>query len=215
MREVAIFLCDITGHMADPWVNGGYDVILVDPQHKPGVCVSGPRTTVGHVIDHPGTWGLLRKVAHKRRIAFVAGFPPCTDLAVSGARWFEEKSRKDWAFQFRAMHVVWQCQVIGEMSGAPWMIENPNSVISSLWRKPDHTFHPCDYTAYEANDNYKKKTMLWTGGGFCMPPPVIDYKLGMPDDRIHRAPPSEDRANFRSATPKGFAQAVYYYNNDL
>lgn len=201
--------------MAEPWINGGYDVILVDPQHKNGVCVSGQITTVGHVIDNGATWKLLRQVIGARRVAFVAGFPPCTDLAVSGARWFVEKGRSDWAFQFKAMHVVWQCQIIGELSGAPWMVENPVSVISSIWRKPDHSFSPSDFTVYDQNDNYNKRTMLWTGGGFIMPKPCRDSTLGAPDNRIHTAAPSEDRANFRSATPLGFARAVYEANGEL
>lgn len=215
MREVVISLCDLTGHMVEPWIECGYDAVLVDPQHPSGVCVSGSVTRIGHPIDHATTFRVLRNVIGRRRVAFVAAFPPCTDLAVSGSRWFEEKARKDWAFQFKAMHVVWQCQMIGELSGASWMVENPVSVISSIWRKPDHTFSPCDYTAYEPEDNYTKKTMLWTGGGFVMPPASRDTTLGTPDNRIHTAPPSPERANFRSATPRGFARAVYKYNGEL
>jgi hypothetical protein len=212
---VVISLCDITGHMVAPWVEAGYDAVLVDPQHKPGVNVEGRVTKIGRVVDHPETYDVLRKVIRKRLAAMCFGFPPCTDLAVSGSRWFEEKHRRDWAFQFKAMQVVWQCQQIGELLGCPYMVENPVSVISSIWRKPDHSFNPADFTGYEPNDNYNKKTMLWTGGGFLMPSPKRDLSLGPPDDRIHRAPPSEDRANFRSATPMGFARAVYEANGVL
>jgi hypothetical protein len=45
-----------------------------------------------------------------------------------------------------------------------------------------------------------------------MPTPFIDERLGPPDDRIHKAPPGPERANFRSATPKGFARAVFEAN---
>jgi hypothetical protein len=83
------------------------------------------------------------------------------------------------------------------------------STISSYWRKPDHTFHPYEYTAFELNDNYAKKTCLWTGGGFVMPEKQTNRYLGEPDNRIHAAPPSDDRADFRSATPMGFARAVF------
>ena len=169
-REVAIFLCDLTGKMAEPWVAAGFDVILVDPQHPAGVTVEvrsngASITRVGHIIDHPVAWGVISAAIAAGRIAFVAGFPPCTDLAVSGARWFEAKRQADPAVQFKAMHVVWQCQVIGELSGAPWFAENPVSQISSLWRKPDYSFNPHDFTGYCAADNYTKKTCLWTGGG--------------------------------------------------
>lgn len=46
-----------------------------------------------------------------------------------------------------------------------------------------------------------------------MPHAFTDVSLGEPDDRIHRAPPGKHRANFRSATPLGFARAVFYANN--
>lgn len=212
-NRIAIFLCDITGVMAKPWVEAGYHCILVDPQHPEDVTVEGQITKVGNIIDHPSTWAVIREAIQTGRVAFVAGFPPCTDLAVSGARWFESKRAKDPAFQFKAMQVVHQCQVIGEVSGAPWMVENPVSQISSLWRKPDHLFHPWHFTGHCANDNYTKKTCLWTGGGFVMPEPFVDNTLGSPDDRIHKAPPNAERANFRSATPEGFARAVFIANN--
>jgi hypothetical protein len=211
-KGTAIFLCDITGHMAEPWVSAGYHCIMVDPQHPAGITVEGLVTKVGHIIDHPVTWEVIGEAIQSGCVAFLAGFPPCTDLAVSGARWFRSKREADPAFQFKAMHVVWQCQLIGELSGAPWFAENPVSQISSLWRKPDHFFHPHDFTGHCANDNYTKRTCLWTGGGFVMPEPFRDESLGKPDNRIHVCPPSEERANIRSATPKGFAQAVFLAN---
>jgi hypothetical protein len=216
MRNIAIFLCDITGVMAKPWLEAGYECIFVDPQHPLGVHFHdepfhGAQMRIGEVIDSPLVWMQIRRAMH--RVAFVAGFPPCTDLAVSGARWFKAKRQADPAVQFKAMQVVHQCQIIGELSGAPWFLENPVSQISSLWRKPDHSFHPCDFTGHCADDNYTKKTCLWTGGGFVMPPALKDESLGKPDDRIHKAPPSADRANFRSATPRGFAKAVFLANH--
>lgn len=210
-RGIIISLADLTGHMVEPWVEAGYHAVLIDPQHQPGVRTRGGITRVGHVIDHPVTWRVIRE-AIKAGVVFVAGFPPCTDLAVSGARWFSTKAAEDPAFQFKAMHVVWQCQIIGELSGARWFAENPVSRISSFWRRPDHTFDPSDFTALCANDNYTKRTCLWTGGGFVMPKPFRDETLGEPDNRIHACPPGPDRANFRSATPRGFAQAVFLAN---
>lgn len=211
-KGTIISLADITGTMVEPWVQAGYSAILVDPQHPAGITTSGPVTKIGRVIDHPETWAVIRRAIRGGAVSFVAGFPPCTDLAVSGARWFEAKRKADPAVQFKAMHVVWQCQVIGELAGAPWFAENPVSQISSLWRKPDYSFNPHDYTGHEAGDNYTKKTCLWTGGGFTMPAPFKDETLGAPDDRIHKCPPGPERANIRSATPKGFAKAIYLAN---
>lgn len=46
-----------------------------------------------------------------------------------------------------------------------------------------------------------------------MPKLARDFTLGDPDERIHRAVPGPDRANFRSATPKGFARACFLANH--
>jgi len=155
----------------------------------------------------------LGKVIRSGDVAMIFGFPPCTDMAVSGARWFRAKYEADKLFQAKAVMVAEQCRTIGRLSGAPYMVENPVSVLASAFGKPQHTFHPADYTAYEPGDNYTKKTCLWTGGGFIMPQPSKDPSLGAPDNRIHFASPGPERANFRSATPMGFARAVFEANH--
>lgn len=92
------------------------------------------------------------------------------------------------------------------------MVENPRSVLSSVFGKPQHTFHPYDFAALEPADNYKKFTCLWVGGGFIMPAAQPDPALGEADQRIANAPDSKGRANFRSETPRGFARAVFAAN---
>jgi len=154
----------------------------------------------------------LSEIIRTERVVFVFGFPPCTDVAVSGARWFEEKRKADPHFQVRAALVAEQCRMVGMASGAPWGFENPVSVFSGIFGKPNYTFHPHEFTGYCADDNYTKKTCLWTGGGFVMPSPHREEGLDAPDNRIHMAPPGEERANFRSATPRGFAMAVFHAN---
>lgn len=204
-----ISLCDLTGNMVKPWVDAGFDALLVDPQH-------GTTSTEGAVTKFAGTvedaMPLISELVQRGDVAMVFGFPPCTDMAVSGARWFEAKRAADKMFQAKAVMVAEQCRTIGRLSGAPWLVENPVSVLSSAFGKPQHTFHPADYTAYEAGDNYTKKTCLWVGGGLVMPQPAKDNTLGPADNRIHMAPPGPDRANFRSATPMGFARALFHAN---
>jgi len=209
MTGVVISLCDLTGHMVQPWVEDGYTAVLVDPQHGT-TTQDGPVLRIADTIQ--GAFPILSDIVRGGQVAFVAGFPPCTDMAVSGARWFERKRRADPMFQARAVSVAEQCRTIGEMSGAPYLVENPVSVLSRVFGRPDHTFDPCDYTALEPADNYHKKTCLWTGGGFVMPPPQRDLTLGEPDHRIHRMSPGPERANLRSATPSGFARAVHMAN---
>lgn len=213
MRNTVISFCDLTGNFVEPWLEDGYSAVLVDPQHPTGVTVDGRITTVGHVVDHEVTWRFLRSVIPQT--VFVAAFPPCTDVAVSGARWFEEKRKVDPHFQTKAALVAEQCRVFGKLAGVPWFFENPVSVFASIFGKPDFTFHPHQYTGYCPDDNYTKLTCLWTGGGFRMPKPYVMAGLGDPDDRIHKAPPSPERANIRSATPKGFAKAVFKEHGEL
>ena len=163
-KNIAIFLCDLTGTMAAPWVDAGYRVILVDPQHPEGVHTEGLITKVGRVIDHPETWLAIREAITSGRVAFVAGFPPCTDVAVSGTKHFAAKGLKDKFFQAKAALIAEQCRIIGQLSGAPWFFENPVSVFSSIFGKPQHTFHPYHFTGLTISDNYTKKTCLWSGG---------------------------------------------------
>lgn len=215
-RPVVISLCDLTGNFTKPWQEEGYTVILVDPQHGEDSRIKDPKT---------GAWVIrmartvedampeLGRYFANRDIAFIAGWPPCTDMAVSGARWFASKREADPHFQTKAVMVAEQCRTIARLSGAPYLIENPVSILSSVFGRPDHTFNPSDYTALAPEDNYTKRTCLWTGNGFKMPAPQRDESLGEPDNRIHFASPGPERANFRSATPMGFARAVFKENS--
>jgi hypothetical protein len=142
-------------------------------------------------------------------VAFFAAFPPCDHLAVSGARWFAGKGLGALALSVTLFE---RAAFWAEWFGAPYIIENPVSTISTYWRAPDHTFHPSDYTAFCLGDNYTKKTCAWTGNGFVMPKPDMVPDLPEPDDRIHKAAPGPGRADFRSATPRGFAEAVFKAN---
>jgi len=209
VRGTIISLADLTGKMVKPWVDAGYRAVLVDPQH-------GTTSDDGRVLRIAGTVldaaPQLSRTIRTEHVVFVAGFPPCTDVAVSGARWFAEKAAKDKFFQAKAALIAEQCRMVGLMADCEWMFENPVSVFSSIFGKPDYTFNPYDFTAYCADDNYTKKTCLWTSKGFVMPAPFRDESLGAPDNRIHACPPGDERANFRSATPEGFAMAVYLAN---
>lgn len=170
-KGIIISLCDITGIMVEPWVQAGYHAILVDPQHPEGINTDGRITRVGQVIDHPDSWSTIRNAIATGNVAFVAGFPPCTDVSLSGTRWWAKKAEADRYFQCKATRVAEQCKTIGELSGAAWMFENPMSAFSKIMGPPKHKFHPSQYTQLEPDDNYKKETWIWSGCGFAMPPP--------------------------------------------
>lgn len=197
-------LCDFTGNMVRPWAEAGYGCVCVDLQHSDRVegrteffcedvrALSRGRMWIGGVPD------------------FVIAQPPCTELAGSGARWWAEKGIGP---LIDALTLIKACVDIAEAAGCPWMLENPVGRLSTCWRRPDWYFHPWHYSALEPDDNYTKKTCLWTGGGFIMPERAVDESLGDPcKKRIHYASPSPDRANQRSAAPLGFARAVFESN---
>jgi hypothetical protein len=196
-------LCDRTGNMVRPWLEAGVPCMTVDLQEAPE---THPLRT--HVVGDVTTMTLP---LHQPAIVFA--FPPCTHLASSGARWFKDKGLRS---LIDALRIVEACRALAETSGAPWMLENPVGTLATYWREPDYTFHPVHYAGYSpdpAGDEYTKKTCLWTGNGFRMP----DRKPGVPTlgSLMHRLPPSDDRADLRSATPLGFAYAVYHANRHI
>lgn len=204
--QTVIALYSKTTTMVEPWLAAGYEAVIVDLQHPEGESREGRLTRIGADMRD---WVPSKRLAQSH-VAFVAAFPPCDHMAVSGARWFAGKGLGKLAesivlFERAAFWCEW--------FGAPYLIENPVSTISSYWRKPDHTFHPWQFTAFAPEDNYTKKTCLWTGNGFVMPAAKADCTTI--DDRIHKAPPSDERADFRAATPLGFSRAVFAANHRL
>jgi hypothetical protein len=199
VRGTVLSLCDRTGNMVKPWLEAGYSAVTVDLQESE--------------LDHPAHRHIQCDLAELSAVdnpIIVFAFPPCTHLAVSGARWFKSKGLDA---VIEGLTLVNHCRKVCEQIGSPWMLENPVGTLATYWREPDYTFHPVHYSGYApdpATDEYTKKTCLWTGGGFVMP----DRKPGEPTlgGLIHRMPPSEDRSNLRSVTPMGFAVAVFQAN---
>lgn len=198
-RQVMVSFFDLSTVMAKPWADAGYLTYCVDLQHPPGENVDPTNENIIRVGANIDDW--LPPVEHE--VVFAAFFPPCTDLAVSGARWFRLKGLGKLE---RAIGLFYKSQQLAELFRCPYLIENPVSTISSYWRPPDYTFHPCEY-----GNAYLKRTCLWVGGEFVMPPKTpVKPAQGM---KLYWLPPSEDRANLRSVTPSGFARAVFKAND--
>ena len=207
-KPIVVSLFDLTGESVQPWADAGYGCHVIDTQHVDGDLRENVRA---HNLDLLNTTPediLCSIKCYNRKVAFVSAFPPCDHLAVSGARWFKGKGLRALA---DSVHLFATAAEFCEASGAPYYIENPVSTISTYWRKPDHSYQPWQYSGLEPADCYTKKTCLWTGGGFNMPEPNCAPDC-QPDDRIHKAAPGPDRKNFRSATPAGFARAVFLAN---
>lgn len=198
----ALFGFDHSTVMAEPWAHAGYICYCVDIQHESGEHRDGNIIRVGCDIRR---WRPLTYLPWK----IAAFFPPCTHLAVSGARWFRGKGLRALS---QSIELVAEAAEMAETLACPYLIEQPVSTLASYWRPPDYTFDPCDYGGYldPPGDEYTKKTCLWTGGGFVMP----EKKRVSPTQgsKMHLLPPSEERANLRSVTPRGFAQAVFEAN---
>lgn len=200
-RGTVLSLFDYSGNMVKPWAKAGYRCICVDRKHR-----ERENNRLGTNIEAVGA-DIQDYLPPNTEYEIVFAFPPCTNLAVSGARWFQDKGLSGLA---DAIELVEQARKIAEWADAPWMIENPVSTLSTYWRSPDYTFHPYEYDGYTDDDNaYSKKTCLWTSDDFVMPDtaPAEEY-----DDRIHKMAPSDDRAEKRSMTPQGFANAVFQAN---
>jgi hypothetical protein len=118
--------------------------------------------------------------------------PPCTHLAVSGARWFPEKREQQeqaLAFVRRLMKVPYR-----------YAIENPVSVISSRIRPPFQIIHPWQFGHGEV-----KATCLWLNGLMPLrPTSIVEGRHA----RVHREPPGPDRWKVRSRTCSGIAAAM-------
>ena len=134
----------------------------------------------------------------------VIEFPPCTNLAVSGARWFDEKRRKGSQLMGEGFFLAFTA--LDHVTRVA--IENPVGVMSSVYRKPDQVIQPWMFGHPET-----KATCLWLKG---LPPlvPTKDARAEMeslPDRQAHRVfsmPPGPDRARLRSKTYKGVARAM-------
>lgn len=84
----------------------------------------------------------------------IIAFPPCTDLAVSGARYFAKKradGRQQRSIEFFMQFANADCPKIA--------IENPIGIMSSHYRKPDQIIQP-----YQFGDHARKSTCLWLKG---------------------------------------------------
>lgn len=172
--------CEYSGTVRDAFIAAGHEAMSCDllPTDVPGPHYQGD---VRDVLDYP--WDLM--IAH----------PPCTDLAVSGARHFKEK-KLDGRQQAGVSFVL----SLAKADIPKIAIENPVSVLSSLWRKPDQVIQPWQFGHGET-----KATCLWLKG---LPPLEPTDIVSGREQRIHLMPPSKDRWKLRSATYKGIAQAM-------
>jgi hypothetical protein len=185
-----LIACEYSGTVRDAFIAQGHDAMSCDllPSDRPGPHYQGD------IVDIIGDdWGLM--IAH----------PPCTHLAVSGAKHFAQKQadgRQTAALEF-----------VRTLMDAPIpriCVENPVSIISTRIRKPDQIIQPWQF-GHEAT----KTTCLWLKG---LPPLVPTNIVGKGARHVTKSgkslpqwynlPPSADRWKIRSATFQGIADAM-------
>ena len=170
--------CEFSGAVREAFRARGHEAMSCDLLPSDA---TGPHYR-GDVRDILGAgWDLM--IAH----------PPCTHLAVSGARWFKEKTTE----QIAALDFV------RELMSAPIQricVENPVSIISSRIRKPNQIIHPWQFGHGEV-----KATCLWLKNlPLLVPTEIVDGR----EARVHRMPPGPDRWKERSRTFAGIAEAM-------
>ena len=231
-RSIVISLYDFTGEALKPWAKAGYSCYAFDIQHpKEGRVDQGICYQHADLHDH-NTLNAIHSEFIEKPVVFGMAFPVCTDMAVSGAAWFKKKAAANPSFQDEAVSYAMWCAKLFNSLHVPFFVENPVSVLATKWRKPDYSFHPYEYGGYIADDQaehprwpeyiaprdaYKKKTCLWTGGGFTMPNKVaVDcegyHGNGYSTAMMKLGGKSQRTKDIRSATPRGFAEAVYQSN---
>lgn len=178
-RLRVLVACEFSGLVRDAFLQRGHEAVSCDlePCERPGPHYQGDVRK----LLRPGLWDLL------------IAFPPCTHLAVSGARWFSRKQVEQSA----------AVEFVLELLTAPVAriaLENPVSVIASRIRRPDQVVQPWQFGHGET-----KATCLWLDG---LPKlratDVVPGRVA----RVHRMPPGPHRARERSRTFPGIAAAM-------
>lgn len=181
--EVRVLVaCEFSGTVRDAFIARGHDAMSCDllPSEQPGPHYQGD---VRDVLSLRGFYSFDLMIAH----------PPCTHLAVSGARWFAEKR----AEQEESLAFV---RLLLDAPIPRIALENPVSIISSRIRKPDQVIQPWQFGHPET-----KATCLWLKGlPKLAPTDIVDGR----EARVHRMPPGPNRWKERSRTLLGIAAAM-------
>jgi len=201
--KTLLSLFDYTGNWALPFAKGGWNVIMIDKKHSPNyfdihkdIMNISADYFYEYIFDNFDTIdGILAAV-------------PCTDFAVSGARWFVDKDKSGQTQ--KSIELVYQTLKIIDLCMPDfWVIENPISRIHNLIPeigKPKMYFNPCDY-----GDPYTKKTALYGNFNTNL---KLNPVLPLYGSKMHTmyGGKSERTKELRSETPMGFANAFYNAN---
>ncbi len=171
--------CEFSGVVRDAFIARGHDAVSCDllPTEIPGPHIQADVFTI---LDDG--WDMM------------IFFWPCTNMAVSGARWFRQKREQQDADVESFIRLAgWP--TIPRIAG-----ENPIGILSTRYRKPDQIIQPWMFGHPET-----KATCIWRKGlPSLVPTDIVDGRYG----RVWREPPSPDRWKKRSRTYPGIANAM-------
>ena len=186
--------CEYSGIVRDAFVARGHQAVSCDllktdrPNWK--YDHSGVRTNDAQRGNHYK--GDVRDILDDRWDLMIA-HPPCTHLAVSGARWWKDKLVE----QAEALDFV---RLLLDAPIEKIALENPISKISTAMRKPDQIIQPWQYGHGET-----KATCLWLKNlPLLVPTNIVDGR----EARVHKMSPGPDRWKHRSTTLQGIADAM-------
>ena len=173
-----LIACEYSGAVRDAFIAQGHDAISCDilPTDAPGPHYQGD---VRDILED----GFDLMVAH----------PPCTHLAVSGARWFKDKQiEQAESLDFVRLLLAAPIDKIA--------LENPISIISSRIRKPNQIIQPWQFGHGET-----KATCLWLKN---LPKLQATQIVDGREAKVHRMSPGPNRWKERSKTYQGIAEAM-------
>lgn len=203
--KTLLSLYDYSGQWAEPFAFGGWNVIQWDLKLEVDrVLTHGDIMEActdyfyEHIFDNYGT------------VDAVIAAQPCTEFAVSGARWFKEKDED--GRTAKAIEMVYQTLAIIDLCMPDWWaLENPISRIHNL--VPELGSPRCYFQPYEFGDPYTKRTALYGNFNAKMIKRPVEPTEG--NMVFKYAGNSEKGKEMRSMTPPGFAQAFYEANKDF
>ena len=172
--------CEYSGVVSQAFRNKGHDAISCDFLEN---------ELTGRQFHYTGD---VRDILNREWDLLIA-HPPCTHLAVSGARWFKDKAEE----QQEAINFF---MLFADSPIPKVCIENPISIMSTVYRKPDQIIQPWMFGHGET-----KATCLWLKNLPKLEP--TDIVEGR-EPRVHNMPPGPNRWKERSRTYQGIAKAM-------
>ena len=203
--KTLLSLYDYSGNWSYPFAAAGWNVVLWDIKHE-----ADNFTTFSDIGDACAEFIHEHIFDNYGMVDGILIAQPCTEFAVSGARWFKQKD-EDGRTEAAVELVYQSLRIVNLCKPDFWALENPISRIHKLVPElgdPAMYFQPWHY-----GDPYTKKTALWGNFNTNLIRNEVEPTEG---NRTHQfAGNSANGKEKRSETPMGFAQAFFEANKDF